>query len=418
MLSQRSRRMAGLATAFALTAGLVLASDPVPLSALGSSEAPPPSAGVPAPAAVQRAYPGVPAPALNVQSALLMDADSGLVLYSYAADRPEPPASLTKMMTVNLALEALRKGSIRADAHVPVSEKAWHLALDTQVSRMFIEPRLPVTVDQLLYGIMVSSGNDAAVALAEYLANGSEDAFVDRMNAEARRLGMDHTHFADAAGLAEGGVTTAADMAALARHLLLDHPEVLKYSSTKTFEYNIKRPQRNYNSLLFTDPRVDGLKTGNIDGLFHLVATGKVGGMRLIAVVMGTASEATRASQAEMLLDWGFRSFQAETASGRAAIPVYKGAAREVPVHFTTRVVEPKDLQAAGVKKSRSQHLPPYVVAPVRQGEKLGTVSIRVGELAFEFAVTADRSVPRGGLARVAWDSIRLFFHNLIHLRR
>ncbi|MBX5476343.1 MAG: D-alanyl-D-alanine carboxypeptidase [Clostridia bacterium] len=367
-------------------------------------------------------YKDLTPPPLAVQSAVLMDADSGVVLYALDPDRAEPPASLTKMMTADLTLEAVEARQVALSDVVPVSAHAWKLAKDTQVSRMFIQPGLPVTVDQLLYGLMVSSGNDAATALAEYLGHGSEPAFVDRMNAHAKEIGLTHTRFADAAGLADASTTTALDMARLARHLLQQHPEILRYSSTKSFTYN-GIAQNNYNTLLFTDPRVDGLKTGNIKGLFHMVATGKVGSLRLIAAVMGTSGDKERAEQAETLLDWGFRVFRAETRKVSVRVPVYKGDRRTVEASATVHLVVPKDGSvklAETVQVRTPRGMAPasraYLIAPVQKGSTLGTVAFKGGGATFTAPLKADAAVRRGGFFRVAWDSVRLLFRNLVHI--
>lgn len=375
----------------------------------------------PASAAGTSLYENVTPPPLTVQSAVLMDPQSGAVLYALDPDRAEPPASLTKMMTADLTLEAVERKEISLSDLVPVSVDAWKIAKDTRVSRMFIQPGMPVTVEQLLYGLMVSSGNDAATALAEYLGHGSEAAFVDRMNAHAKEIGLEHTHFTDAAGLDDGSTTTAMDMALLARHLLIEHPEILKYSATKTFTYN-GITQNNYNTLLFSDPRIDGLKTGNIEGLFHLVATGKSGDLRLIAAVMGTSGEKERAQQAETLIDWGFRTFRAETHSVTLHIPVYKGNRRTVTAVGKVEVVVPKDgvslAQSVTVQTPRGG-MPAaraYLVAPVKKGETIGAVTLRSGKVTFTAPLVAQEDVRRGGIFRVAWDSVRLFFRQLVRL--
>lgn len=260
-----------------------------------------------------------PPPRLAVHSAVLIDS-RGEVLYAQRPRRPEPPASLTKMMTADLSLDALTEGRIALADRVPVSDRAYALAKDPALSRMFLQPTLPVTVEQLLSGLMVSSADDAATALAEYLAQGSGAAFVQRMNAHARELGLRHTRFGDPAGLSRMASTDALDMARLALHLLQTHPEILRYSSARYFTYNRIR-QPNYNTLLFEDPRVDGLKTGSLHGEYHLLATGKLGEVRLIAVVMGATSHRQRADEAERLLDWGFRTFAAQPPPVDAGTP-------------------------------------------------------------------------------------------------
>ena len=244
-------------------------------------------------------------PPLAVRSAMLVDAASGAVLYAKNPDRLEPPASLTKMMTIDLALQALEDGRIHLNDRVPVSARAFALAKNRSLSRIFLERRRPVSVEQLFFGLMVASGDDAATALAEYLAAGDATRFVEQMNAHAQALGLGHTHFGDAVGLSRRSVTTARDMAALARHLIHAHPEVLRYSRARYFTYHAIR-QPNYNTLLFHDPRVDGLKTGTLHGQYHLLATAEQDGVRLIAVVMGARGKHARARAAEQLLDWGF----------------------------------------------------------------------------------------------------------------
>lgn len=259
-------------------------------------------------------------PRLAVHSAVLLDASSGQILYAKAPNRPEPPASLTKMMTVDLALRALADGRIALSDRVPVSARAFALARSGTLSRMFLEPRRPVTVEELLFGLMVSSADDAATALAEYLAGGNTRGFVERMNEHARELGLSHTHFGDPAGLSKRSRTDALDMARLAQHVLQRHPEILRYSRARFFTYNRIR-QPNYNGLLFRDPRVDGLKTGTLHGEYHLLATAEAGGVRLIALVMGAAGHEQRAEQAERLLDWGFRTV-ASPVAGPSPAPV------------------------------------------------------------------------------------------------
>jgi D-alanyl-D-alanine carboxypeptidase (penicillin-binding protein 5/6) len=279
-------------------------------------------------------------PPLGVRSAVLMDVRTGEVLWASEPTLSAPPASLTKLMTIDLALRALGDGELSLEEKVPVSKRAFALARNHELSRMFLEPRLPVTVEQLLYGLMVSSADDAATAMAERLAPTTR-AFVAKMNAHARELGLLHTHFGDPAGLADSAHTDALDMARLARHLMTEHPEVLTYSRRKHFAYNDIR-QPNYNGLLFRDVRVDGLKTGSLHGQYHLLATGEFRGVRLIALVMGAKSHKQREDSAEKLLDWGFAQFATPRAVAEREAPESLPLPEAVvPAHYTRKLSEP-----------------------------------------------------------------------------
>lgn len=358
------------------------------------------------PAGAQEAltFPSVPPPpSLEAQSALLLDVATGTVLYAKDPDIPMPPASLTKLMTMFLALDDLQAGKIRLDERVPVTPEAYRLARDPGISRMFLQPDLPVTVEEIFYGIMVSSGNDAAVALAQFLAGGSESAFVQRMNEKAQALGMARTRFGDSSGLAKEDQTTAADMARLSRELLLQHPEILKYSSTQKFKYNIDYEQPNYNTLLFRDRRVDGLKTGHIGGYYHLVATAKEGDFRLLAVVMGAKGTAQRADEAQALLDWGFRHFQRWTYQETVTLPVYKGRQRQVAIPVTLEAVAPREGEP-----QVEVTLPSYLVAPLPKGTQVGTVEARWDGTALQAPILLPGDLERGSFFRVLWDSLRL----------
>lgn len=355
---------------------------------------------------------------IQARAGLLMDAYSGQVLYAFNEHERMQPASLAKVMTFDLILEAVEQKALSMDTKVPVSERAWRLALNNRLSNMFIEVGEQVTVSDLLKGLMVSSGNDAAVALAEY-RGGSEERFVDMMNARARELGLKETRFANSHGLAaDGQYTTAYDMALLARHVVLQHPEGLKITSLKEFTYAGIR-QFNWNRLVLRDPRVDGLKTGHLpEAGYHLVATARDGGMRLIAVVMGTAGETERMNEAQKLLDYGFRNFATVEVDWKAkapsALPVYKGKERSVPLEPAAPVVVTVPRGQEG-RIAVGASTAGRAVAPVRKGEKLGRLTVTLaGKEIAGFDLLAARDVPRGGLLRVAWDSIRLFFARLL----
>ncbi len=224
----------------------------------------------------------------------MIDANTGAVLYAYNEHEKMQPASLAKIMTFYLSLDALKAGKIAPDTDVVISEKAWRLSMDDTVSRMFLSVGQKVPVNDLLYGLMVSSGNDAAVALSEYIG-GSTDAFTVMMNDKAKEIGLTETHFANPDGLPEEGeFTTAADMVALAHSLVGNHPEAITYTSAKEFTF-AKISQPNFNRLLLHDPRVNGIKTGHVDEAgYHLVASSTSNGMNLLSAVMGAPSDTKR----------------------------------------------------------------------------------------------------------------------------
>ena len=241
----------------------------------------------------------------DAQSAVLMDGLSGQVLFEQNPNLKIPPASFGKVLTLYLAFDALRAGQLKMDDMVTVSERAWR----AQGSKMFIKVGERVKVEDLLKGIAISSGNDACIAMAEHLA-GSEEVFVSKMNEKAGLLGMKDSQFKNSHGMpAEGQYTTAMDMAILARRYIEDHPEALAFHSTTEYEYN-KIRQYNRNTLLQKNIGVDGLKTGHVeDAGYHLAATAKRDGQRMIAVVMGCDKMRKRAQEAEALLDYGFKNF-------------------------------------------------------------------------------------------------------------
>lgn len=259
---------------------------------------------VPVPTSIKRPVPS--APSLAASSYLLIDGRSGTVIVESNSDEPLPPASLTKLMTAYLIEKELKSGAISMDDQVPVSVKAWK----TEGSRMFIREGTQVSVSDLLKGIIIQSGNDASVAMAEYLA-GSEPAFAELMTAEAASLGMNSTQYFNATGLpAEGHLTTARDLATLAREIIYTHPDLYSLYSERSFTYNDIK-QNNRNRLLWRDPSVDGLKTGHTsEAGYCLVASAVRNDMRLISVVMGTSSSQAREQETSKLLNYGFRFFE------------------------------------------------------------------------------------------------------------
>ncbi len=265
----------------------------------------------------------------------MIDADTGAVLYAYNEHDKMQPASLAKIMTFYLTLDALKAGRVSPTTDVTISENAWRLSMNDTVSRMFLGVGQKVAVNDLLFGLMVSSGNDAAVALAEYLG-GSTDSFTKMMNDKAGDIGLKETHFDNPDGLPEEGeFTTAADMVALAHSLVRHHPEALKYTSAKEFTFD-KISQPNFNKLLLHDQRVNGIKTGHVDEAgYHLVASASSNGMNLLSAVLGAPSEARRVSESEKLIDWAFRTFvsyRPDKKSVPATIPVRDGVAETVAI--------------------------------------------------------------------------------------
>ena len=360
----------------------------------------------------------VPAPTIAAKSWLLLDATSGQVLASQNPDMRIEPASLTKIMTAYLVFEAVRDKKVTLDQMVNVSVHAWKV--DPGSSKMFIDPATPVKINDLLYGLMVQSGNDAAVALSEAVA-GSEDTFVSMMNAEALRMGLKATHFSNPHGLpSPDNYSTAQDLSILALHEITDYPDFYKIDSVKEFTYN-KITQPNRNRLLWLDPTVDGLKTGHTEAAgYCMIASakrpnGKSGDRRLIAVVLGTASDQARSQESQKLLNWGFQNFDTVKlyAKGEALAneEVWKGSKNQVKIGFDRDIylTVPKGL---GDKlKPVLTHRDP-LVAPVNQGAQVGKLALVQpdGKTLTELPVLALEQVNQASIFGRAWDSIRLWF--------
>ncbi|HKW81381.1 MAG TPA: D-alanyl-D-alanine carboxypeptidase family protein [Casimicrobiaceae bacterium] len=363
------------------------------------------------PALAQSIVPvAVPPPSIAAKAWLLVDVLSGQTLVAENADAPRAPASLTKLMTAYVAFRALNDKEVSPSQMVTVSEKAWR----AEGSRMFIEPKKAVTVDELLHGVIVQSGNDASIALAETIA-GSEDAFVERMNREAARLGMKNTHFVNATGLpAPGETSTANDLALLAEALIRDFPQHYALYSIKEYRYNnITQPNRN--RLLWTDPYVDGIKTGNTDAAgYCLIASAKRGQRRLLSVVLGASSESARAIEAQRLLNYGFQFYDSvqlyQSGQAVSSLRVWKGAAREVPAGFVVdRYVTLPKGQAQNLKLSLEAVEP--LLAPVAKGQRVGTVKVTLdGKPVGAYPLVALSDVAPASVLGRAWDSVRLWF--------
>jgi serine-type D-Ala-D-Ala carboxypeptidase (penicillin-binding protein 5/6) len=354
-----------------------------------------------------------PAPfALDARAAMLIDERTGDVLYAYREHEKIQPASLAKIMTFYLVLDAMKNGKVSDDTKVTISQEAWRLSIDQTVSHMFLNVGQQVSVRDLLYGLMVSSGNDAAVALAEYVA-GSTDAFTNMMNDKAKAIGLDDTHFANPDGLpVEGEATTAADMVKLGRSLLMNHPEATNYTSVKEFVFN-NIHQNNFNALLFHDSRVNGIKTGHVaEAGYHLVASAHSNGTNLISAVMGTPSEEKRRDETEKLLDWAFRTFisyQPDLSTKvPATMPVTGGV--EDTVKIGPEGVAALTL-ARGEERRVSVSWAPaerYVQAPFDKGTKVGEVEVALdGKLQASIPIVTQSAVGPAGIFKRLKDRIR-----------
>ncbi len=316
----------------------------------------------------------------DAKSAVLMDGLTGQILYEQNPDRRIAPASFVKVMTLYVVFDAIRASQIKMDDMVTVSEKAWKRTYKSNSSSMFLNVGERVKVDDLLKGVAIASGNDACIALAEHLA-GSEEAFVSKMNEKAKLLGLKDSQFRNPDGMpAEGQYTTAMDMATLARRYIEDHPEALVYHSTVEFEYNGIH-QGNRNTLLQKNIGVDGLKTGHVqEAGYHLAATAKRDGQRMIAVVMGCDKMRKRGPEAEKLLEYGFKNF--------STVEVVKKGATFGPVKVRRGKLNQVALVAAeggwvtvgkGKENSASAapQLPAFVVAPVQKGQVVAKVFVQ-----------------------------------------
>ena len=350
-------------------------------------------------------------PALAAKSWLLVEMASGQQLASQAPDQRLEPASLTKLMTAYLSFAAIKQGTIKLDQAVPVSQKAWK----TGGSRMFIQIGTQVKVEDLLKGMIVQSGNDACVALAEAIA-GDEENFAQMMNREAQRLGMKGSSFRNSSGLPDPQhYTTAQDLAILAAALIRDFPEeYAKYYSMKEFRYNnITQPNRN--RLLYIDPTVDGLKTGHTEAAgYCLVSSAKRGSRRLLSVVLGAASDSTRAQESLKLLNFGFQFYDAVQLYAKneavSSLKVWKGKEATVKLGFASDLViaVPKGFGP----KIRSELVSQQpLIAPIALGQVLGTLKVSVDDKPYgDYPVLALEAVPVAGIVGRIVDTVRLWF--------
>lgn len=354
--------------------------------------------------------PAMPVPSAAAAAWLVTDVTSAQTLAAQNADERRDPASLTKLMTAYVVFGALRAKTIVPSQMVAVSERAWK----AEGSRMFIEPRRTVSVDELTKGMIVQSGNDASIALAE-LVGGTEEAFVQKMNAEAARLGMTNTRFTNVTGLSHPQhYSTAADLAKVAAALIRDYPEYYPLYSQKEFRYNnITQPNRN--RLLWSDPHVDGMKTGHTDAAgWCLIATALRGDRRVLAVVLGASSDAARASEAQKLLNWGFQAFDTvqlyQSGKQVTTLRVWKGTQPEVPAGFLADryLTLPK---GKADKLAVTMQAEEPLVAPIARAQRVGTVKVSLeGKPMAEFPMIALEEVALASFFGRTWDSVRLWF--------
>ena len=403
-----------------------------PLDALAAHAKPPPhrvrSAKMETPPPIVplaqiHAFNGMPAPfSLEAKSALMIDERTGTELYAFNEHEKMQPASLAKIMTFYLTLEAIHQKRIALDTQVNISEAAWRLSLNDTVSRMFLQVGQKVAVRDLLYGLMVSSGNDAAVALAEYLG-GSSEGFAQQMNDKAAQLGMTETHFTNPDGLpSDDEYTTASDMVKLGRDLQSRFPDSITFTSAKDYTWQAVGPQgrmekitqRNFDTLLFYDSHADGIKTGHVDAAgYHLVGSGHSGDMRLLSAVMGTMSMEKRRVETKQLFDWGFRTFNTVHPDWHktvpTSLPVYQGVAEKVEIAPATETyvtcIRGKENQVTAGYLGNAK----YLVAPVAKGAPVGSLSVlQDGKEIASIPVVAQAAVPAAGFFKRLKDKIRM----------
>ncbi len=362
-------------------------------------------------------------PEIEARAYLLLDVTANQVLATKNADQPIEPASLTKLMTAYLAFDALKTKKLNLEQRLPVSVRAWKM----EGSRMFIDPKMTVRVDDLLKGLIVQSGNDAAVALAEGVG-GSVEGFVTQMNARAAALGMAHTHYENPEGLTVAGhTTTAQDLAILATRLMNDFPEYIGYYAMQKFrlEGSPKSNDTNRNKLLFrntaqTGFTVDGLKTGHTDAAgYCFVVTAKradsiVGERRLLAILLGTTSEIARANEGEKLLVWGYNAFEMVKLFD-AAVPltakVWKGSTNNVLLGSSISPVLAVAVPAGMNAKITSQIEMKQLVAPLAKGQVVAQLKVAINGQPWQtIALQAKQDVALAGWFGRTLDSVQMIF--------
>lgn len=357
------------------------------------------------------------APEIAARSYLLIDVSAGQVLAQQQADVPVEPASLTKLMSAYIVFDALKSGKITLQQTFPVSQRAWKMP----GSRMFIDPKMQVPVEDLLKGMIVQSGNDATMALAEGVA-GSVERFVQLMNDQAQALGMRNTAYKNPEGLTEPGhTTTAQDLAILSQRLLKDFPDFIGYYAIKKYRYpgTPAANDSNRNLLLFRDPSVDGLKTGHTQAAgYCLIATAKrdmpgLAGRRLLSIVLGAASESARASESQKLLNWGFTAYDAvKLFDGNQAIltpPVWKSRQSTMPIGRPEPIVVAIPAGQLGKLKTEVAR-PDPLVAPFQRGQTVAQLKLTLGDQPLpDIPLVSLQQVEQAGVMGRAWDAVRLW---------
>ena len=357
------------------------------------------------------------APEVAAKAYLLMDVSAGQVLAAKDIDAPVEPASLTKLMTAYLVFDALKARKISLNQTLPVSERAWKMP----GSRMFIDPKMQVPVEDLIKGMIVQSGNDATMALAEGVG-GTAERFVQLMNEQAKAMGLAGTQYRNPEGLTEPGHhTTARDLATLSTRLLRDFPEYLHYYTIRKYRYpgTPASNDTNRNTLLFRDPTVDGLKTGHTSAAgYCLVATARrdfpnLPGRRLLSVVLGASSETARANESQKLLNWGYTAYEAvklfDGGQPVASPKVWKGKSAELKLGRGEPIVVAVPSGSAGQIKTEIAR-PEPLIAPFRQGQAVATLKVRQGEQTLaEVPLVALEAVEEAGFLGRAWDAMRLW---------
>ena len=356
-------------------------------------------------------------PEIAARSYLVMDMTANQILAGRDIDTPVEPASLTKLMTSYLVFDALRSKKVDLKQRLPVSVRAWK----TPGSRMFIDPKMQVPVEDLLKGMIVQSGNDATVALAEGVG-GTYEHFVQLMNEQAKAMGLKSTSFRNPDGLPEAGhITTARDLGTLTTRLVQDFPEYVSLYAIKKYRYEgtPTANDTNRNTLLFRDPTVDGMKTGHTDAAgYCLIATAKrefpnLGSRRMLAIILGAASDNARANEAQKLLNWGYTAFDGVKlfdANQAVTTPeIWKGSERTVKLGRTQAVVVAVPAGTASRIKTQVAR-PDPLVAPLVKGQAVGTLKISSGDQPLlDVPLVALETVEEGGVFRRAWDALRLW---------
>ncbi len=371
-----------------------------------------------APAAFGVAHAQAPQPPeIAARNYILLDITANQVLAAKDIDAPVEQASLTKLMTGYLVFDALRAKKITLEQKLPVSVRAWKMP----GSRMFIDPKMQVPVDDLIKGMIVQSGNDATMALAEGVGGTAEN-FVKLMNDQAKAFGLTGTSYKNPEGLTEPGhLTTARDLSVIASRLMRDFPEYMHYYSTKHYSYPGTPASNgtNRNSLLFRDPTVDGLKTGHTAAAgYCLVSTAKrdfpgVGERRLLSIVLGAASENARANESQKLLNWGYTAFESvklfEAGKPVATPAIWKGAENTLKIGREEAIVVTVPSGSSG-KITTQIARPDPLVAPFAKGQSVGALKVMLGDQAIaEVPLVALEAVAPAGILGRAWDAIRLW---------